>query len=254
VLAIVQAETSTGAWQPLEELGKLCHEFDALLLVDAVTSLGCVPLSLDAWGIDAVYSCSQKGLGCPSGLAPVSFSDRAAEAIQRRKTKVQSWYLDVTLLQKYWGPDRVYHHTCPISMVYALREGLRLVLEEGLETRWARHLKNHRALKAGLVALGVSYTAAEGHQLPQLNAVRIPPGVDDQAVRQRLLAEFGIEIGSGLGEFKGKVWRVGLMGYNSRANAVLLFLAALEQCLLGQGAKVAPGAGVAAGNKVYATP
>jgi alanine-glyoxylate transaminase/serine-glyoxylate transaminase/serine-pyruvate transaminase len=253
VLAIVQAETSTGAWQPLKELGKLCHEFDALLVVDAVTSLGCVPLALDAWGIDAAYSCSQKGLGCPPGLAPVSFNERAAQAIQGRKTKVQSWYLDVTLLQKYWGPDRVYHHTCPISMVYALREGLRLVLEEGLEARWARHVTNHRALKAGLLALGLTYTAAEGHQLPQLNAVRIPTGVDDQAVRQRLLAEFGIEIGSGLGEFRGKVWRIGLMGYNSRVNNVLLFLAALEQCLLGQGAKVAPGAGVAATNKVYAT-
>jgi alanine-glyoxylate transaminase / serine-glyoxylate transaminase / serine-pyruvate transaminase len=253
VLAIVHAETSTGAWQPLEELGKLCREFDALLLVDTVTSLGCVPLALDAWGIDAAYSCSQKGLGCPPGLAPVSFSDRAADAIQRRKTKVQSWYLDVTLIQKYWGNDRVYHHTCPISMVYALREGLRLVLEEGLEAHWARHMKNHRALKAGLLALAVSYTAAEGHQLPQLNAVRIPPGVDDLAVRQRLLNEFGIEIGSGLGEFKGKVWRIGLMGYNSRANTVLLFLAALEQCLLGQGAKITPGAGVAAANKLFAT-
>jgi alanine-glyoxylate transaminase/serine-glyoxylate transaminase/serine-pyruvate transaminase len=252
VLAIVHAETSTGAWQPLEGLGKLCHEFDTLLLVDTVTSLGCVPVALDAWEIDAAYSCSQKGLGCPPGLAPVSFSARAVEAIGRRKTKVQSWYLDTSMLQKYWGEERVYHHTAPITMIYALREGLRLILEEGLQARWARHLRNHQALKAGLLALGCSYVAAEGHQLPQLNAVRIPADVEDLPIRQRLLSEFGIEIGSGLGEFKGKVWRIGLMGYNSREGNVLLFLAALEQCLLKQGAKIAPGAGVAAANRTYA--
>ncbi len=253
VLGIVHAETSTGAWQPLEELGKLCHEFDTLLLADTVTSLGCVPVLLDEWGIDAAYSCSQKGLGCPPGLSPVSFSDRAVEAIDRRKTKIQSWYFDTTIVQKYWGDDRAYHHTGPISMIYALREGLRLVLEEGLEPRWARHKKNHLALKAGLLALGLPYAAAEGHQLPQLNAVHIPAGVDDLAVRQRLLNEFGIEIGSGLGEFKGKVWRIGLMGYNSRAGNVLLFLAALEQCLLGQGAKITAGAGVAAAEQAFAS-
>jgi alanine-glyoxylate transaminase / serine-glyoxylate transaminase / serine-pyruvate transaminase len=251
VLAIVHAETSTGAWQPMQEIGKLCREFDTLLLVDAVTSLGCVPVAVDEWGIDALYSCSQKGLGCPPGLAPVTFSDRAIEAIQRRKTKVQSWYLDMTLVQKYWGDDHAYHHTAPITMTYALREGLRLVQEEGLELRWARHLKNHQALKAGLVTLGLTYTAAEGHQLPQLNAVRIAGGVDDLAVRQRLLSDFGIEIGGGLGEFKGKVWRIGLMGYNSRAANVLLFLGALEQCMLRQGAKIAAGAGVAAAEKAY---
>jgi alanine-glyoxylate transaminase/serine-glyoxylate transaminase/serine-pyruvate transaminase len=251
-LAIVHAETSTGAWQPIEQLGALCHEVDALLIVDTVTALGCVPVALDDWGVDATYSCSQKGLGCPPGLSPVSFSPRAAEAIGRRKTKVPSWYLDVSLVRKYWDAEHVYHHTAPISMVYALREGLCLVQEEGLETRWGRHLHNHRALKAGLTALGLGYAAAEGHQLPQLNAVRIPAGVDDLAVRKRLLSEFGIEIGSGLGEFKGKIWRIGLMGYNSRPNNVLLFLAALEQCLLGQGAKGTPGAAVAAANRVYA--
>jgi alanine-glyoxylate transaminase/serine-glyoxylate transaminase/serine-pyruvate transaminase len=254
VLAVVQAETSTGAWQPLDGLGALCREFDALLLVDTVTSLGCVPVALDAWGVDAAYSCSQKGLGCPPGVAPVSFSPRAAEAIGRRKTRVQSWYLDVTLLERYWGTERVYHHTAPITMTYALREGLRLLHEEGLEARWARHRRNHLALKAGLTALGLTYTAAEGHQLPQLNAVRIPEGVGDLAVRKRLLEEFGIEVGGGLGEFKGKAWRIGLMGYNSRPDVVLLFLAALEQCLAGQGAKVTPGAGVAAANGVYAGP
>jgi alanine-glyoxylate transaminase/serine-glyoxylate transaminase/serine-pyruvate transaminase len=234
------------------ELGKLCREFDTLLLLDAVTSLGGVPLEVDTWGIDAVYSCSQKCLGCVPGLSPVSFSSRALEAIQRRKAKVQSWYLDLTLLQRYWGPERVYHHTAPVNMVYALHEALRLVHEEGLETRWARHLRHHQALKAGLTALGLSYAAKEGHQLPMLNAVRIPAGVDDLATRKRLLTEFGIEIGGGLGDFKGKVWRVGLMGYGSKSNNVLLLLAALEQCLLAQGAKCTPGAGVAAANRVYA--
>src|SRR5262249_32420411 len=162
LLGIVHAETSTGAWQPLEQLGALCHEFDTLLLADTVTALGCVPVALDAWGIDATYSCSQKGLGCPPGLSPTSFSQRAVETIQRRKTKVQSWYFDLTLLAKYWGEERAYHHTAPITMIYALREGLRLVLEEGLQARWDRHLRNHRALKAGLAALGLTYTAAEG--------------------------------------------------------------------------------------------
>ena len=252
VLAIVHAETSTGAWQPMEQLGKLCHEFGTLLLVDCVTSLGCIPLKLDEWEIDAVYSCTQKGLGCPPGLSPVSFSARSLEAISARKTKVQSWYLDMSLVLKYWEADRFYHHTAPITMIYALREGLRLLLEEGLEARWARHLRNHQAIKAGLNALGLQYSAAEGHQLPQLNAVKIPAGVDDLTVRKKLLNDFGIEIGGGLGDFKGKVWRIGVMGYNSRANNVLVVLAALEQCLQSVGCKVMPGAGVAAANKVYA--
>jgi alanine-glyoxylate transaminase / serine-glyoxylate transaminase / serine-pyruvate transaminase len=251
VLGIVHAETSTGAWQPIEELGKLCHEFDTLLLVDTVTSLGCVPLKVDEWELDAVYSCSQKGLSCPPGLSPVTLSPRAEQAMAKRKTKVQSWYLDLTMIRQYWGSDRAYHHTAPITMIYALREGLRLLHEEGLEARWARHLRNHRALKAGLTALGLSYTAQEGRQLPQLNAVRIPAGVDDLAVRKRLLTEFGIEIGGGLGDLKGKAWRIGLMGFNSRPNAVFQVLAALEQCLRGQGAKVTFGAGVAAAEAAY---
>jgi alanine-glyoxylate transaminase / serine-glyoxylate transaminase / serine-pyruvate transaminase len=253
VLAIVHAETSTGAWQPLDGLGALCHEHDALLLLDTVTSLGCVPVALDAWGVDAAYSCSQKGLSCPPGLSPVSFSPRAVEAVGRRKSKVQSWYFDLTLLQRYWsGAERVYHHTAPCSMMYALREGLSVVVEEGLEARFARHLRNHRALKAGLAALGIGLATAEGHQLPQLTVARISPGVDDLAVRKRLLAEYGIEIGGGLGEFKGKVWRIGLMGHGSRAGNVLLLLAALEGCLQAQGAKLTPGTGVAAANRVYA--
>jgi alanine-glyoxylate transaminase/serine-glyoxylate transaminase/serine-pyruvate transaminase len=254
VLGIVQAETSTGAWQPVEGIGKLCREFDVLSIVDTVTSLGCVPLEVDAWGLDAVYSCTQKGLGCPPGLSPVSLSDRAAQAIAARKTKVQSWYFDLSIVQRYWGSDRFYHHTAPITMIYAIREGLRLLLEEGLEARWARHLRNHRALKAGLTAMGLHYTAAEGHQLPQLNAVKIPDGVDDLTVRKMLLSEFGIEIGGGLGDFRGKVWRIGLMGYNSRPNSVLDVLGALEQCLRRAGVKLQPGAGVAAANAAYLSP
>lgn len=252
VLGIVQAETSTGAWQPVEQLGKLCHEFDALLVVDAVTSLGCVPVEVDKWELDAVYSCTQKGLGCPPGLSPVTFSDRAVAALKSRKTKVQSWYFDLSLIESYWGGDRAYHHTAPITMTYALREGLRIVLEEGLEARWDRHARNHKALKAGLQALGLTYIAAEGHQLPQLNAVRLPDGVDDAAGRKQLLTDFGIEVGGGLGEFKGKAWRIGLMGYNSRPNCVVQVLAALEQVLRTQGAKVELGAGVAAAERMYA--
>jgi alanine-glyoxylate transaminase/serine-glyoxylate transaminase/serine-pyruvate transaminase len=245
VLGIVQAETSTGALQPLEGLGKLCHEFDTLLLLDTVTSLGGIKVAIDEWEVDAVYSGTQKCLSCPPGLAPVSFSPRAVEAITHRKSKVQSWYLDMNMVQRYWGEERFYHHTAPISMIYALREALRLVLEEGLEARWARHLQNHRALKAGLAAMGISLATAEGRQLPQLNALRIPSGADDARTRKILLDEFGIEIGGALGEWKGKVWRVGLMGHNSRPNVVLLFLAALEQSLAAQGVKLPPGAGVA---------
>ncbi len=251
VLAIVHAETSTGAWQPVEQLGKLCHEYDALLLLDCVTALGCIPVELDRWEVDAVYGCSQKGLGCPPGLSPVGFSSRAVEAIGRRKTKCQSWYLDLTLVQRYWDKERFYHHTAPISMTYALREGLRIVLEEGLDPRFARHRRNAQALKAGLTAMGLTYAAVEGHQLPQLHCIRIPAGADDLTTRKRLLSEFGVEIGGGLGEFKGKVWRVGLMGHGSRPNNVLLFLGALEQCLLAQRVKLTPGAAVAAANQVY---
>lgn len=252
VLGIVHAETSTGAWQPVEQLGRLCHEFDTLLVTDCVTSLGCVPVKLDEWQIDAAFSCSQKGLSCPPGLSPISFSERAVAALNARKTKVQSWYLDLTSIQSYWGGERAYHHTAPITMVYAIREGLRLALEEGLEARFDRHTRNHLALKAGLTALGLSYLAPEGRQLPQLNAVRIPDGVDDVAGRKRLLTEFGIEIGGGLGDFKGKAWRIGLMGQNSRPNCVFQVLAALEQVLRGAGVKVEPGSGVGAAERAYA--
>jgi len=252
VVGIVMAETSTGAWQPIEEISRIVHDSGALLLVDAVTALGGVPVEVDRWKIDALYSGTQKCLSCPPGLAPVSFSQRAMDVVLARKTKVQSWYLDVSMLAKYWGEERVYHHTAPINMTYALYEALRLVLEEGLDACHARHRLNHVALKAGLAAIGIRYASAEGHQLPMLNAVWIPAGVDDAAVRRALLTRFGIEIGGGLGDLKGRVWRIGLMGHASRANNVLLLLGALEQLLTEQGVKFEHGASLAAANAVYA--
>ncbi|MFN0056219.1 MAG: pyridoxal-phosphate-dependent aminotransferase family protein [Planctomycetales bacterium] len=253
VLGIVHAETSTGARQPLEEISKIVHDAGGLLLADTVTSLGGLPVEVDGWQLDAVYSGTQKCLSCPPGLAPATFSPRAVAAIDARKTKVASWYLDMTLVRNYWGQDRAYHHTAPINMNYALREALALVLEEGLENRHARHLKHHRALKAGLLALGLTYAVAEPFQLPMLNAVTIPAGVDDVQVRQQLLNEYGIEIGGGLGPMKGKTWRIGLMGETCNARNVLVLLAALERCLGSQGCRCTPGAGVAAANASYAS-
>ncbi|MGE3317651.1 MAG: alanine--glyoxylate aminotransferase family protein, partial [Planctomycetaceae bacterium] len=218
-----------------------------------VTSLGGAPVEVDAWQLDAVYSGTQKCLSCPPGLSPVTFSPRAVEAIEKRKTKVASWYMDMTMVRNYWGQERSYHHTAPINMNYALHEALRLTLAEGLEARHQRHMRNHLALKAGVKALGMEYAVAEGHQLPMLNAVQIPAGVDDIAVRKQLLNEFGIEIGGGLGSMKGKVWRIGLMGVASSAANVLLFLAAIERCLNDQGKKTNPGAGVAAANAAYSS-
>jgi alanine-glyoxylate transaminase / serine-glyoxylate transaminase / serine-pyruvate transaminase len=252
VVGIVMAETSTGAWQPIEEISRLVHDAGALLLVDAVTSLGGVPVEVDAWEIDAIYSGSQKCLSCPPGLSPVSFSPRAMEVVLGRKSKVQSWYLDVSMLANYWGDNRVYHHTGPINMTYGLYEALQVIHEEGLDQCIARHALNHRALKAGLTAIGVAYSAAEGHQLPMLNAVRVPKGVDDAAVRGALLQRFGVEIGAGLGAFKGQVWRIGLMGYGARPANVLFFLSALEQLLAEQGHPFDAGASIAAANGVYA--
>jgi alanine-glyoxylate transaminase/serine-glyoxylate transaminase/serine-pyruvate transaminase len=251
VVGIVMAETSTGASQPIEEIGAAVRDTGALMIVDAVTSLGGMPVEVDRWKIDCCYSGSQKCLSCPPGLAPISFSPRAMEKVQSRKTKVQSWYLDVGMLAQYWGQDRVYHHTAPINMTYGLYEALRLVLEEGLEKCFARHARQHAALQAGLSAIGIEYTASEGHRLPMLNAVRIPAGVDDAAVRRGLLERFGIEIGSGLGAFKGKAWRIGLMGYGARPANVLLLLAALEQLLAEQKYQFNAGASIAAANAVY---
>ncbi len=247
ILAVVHAETSTGALTPIPPMADAAREAGALLLVDAVTSLGGVALEVDAWGIDACYSGTQKCLSCPPGLSPVTFSDRALDRVLGRRSKVASWYLDVTLLTKYWGAsERVYHHTAPISMIYALREALRIVQEEGLEPRWARHIENHRALVAGLGAMGLSLVVPERERLPSLNAVSVPEGIDEVVVRRRLLEAFGIEIGAGLGVFKGKVWRIGLMGHGSSRANVLTFLDALEHVLAAQGRKIRPGAGVGA--------
>lgn len=232
LVAIVHAETSTGTLTPVEEISRITHEAGGLLVLDTVTSLGACPVRIDDWQVDAVYSCSQKGLSAPPGLAPVSLSPRAMEVATKRKRKVQSWYLDVNLLSSYWGQERVYHHTAPISMNYALHEALRLVLEEGLEARWRRHEQNHLALKAGLDEMSLQIASQPGHQLWQLNAVTVPGGVGEAAVRKRLLEEFNIEIGAGLGPLKGKIWRVGLMGENSQPEVVRTFLSAFRQILL----------------------
>lgn len=252
IVAIVHAETSTGVWQPIEEISKIVHEAGALLVLDTVTSLGGCPVMLDAWGVDACYSGSQKCLSCPPGLSPISFNERAMQVVRTRKTKVQSWYLDMAMVERYWGEERFYHHTAPINMIYALREALRLIQEEGLERRFTRHMANHRALVAGLEAMGMRMFAQEGHRLPMLNTVWLPEDVDDLKVRKFLLNEHNIELGGGLGPVKGKIWRVGLMGESSTKNNVLLFLAALERALKAQGyTKFSPGAGVAAAIASY---
>lgn len=253
VVGLVMAETSTGAAQPIEEISQVVHESGALMLVDAVTSLGGMPVEVDGWGIDAIYSGTQKCLGCPPGLAPVSFSQRAMDVIQNRRQKVQSWYLDVTMLANYWGEDRAYHHTAPINMSYALHEAVQLILEEGLDACFARHQLNHRALKAGLAALGIQFAAQEGRQLPMLNAVRIPEGVDDARLRGELLQRFGIEIGAGLGPFCGKVWRIGLMGQGSRPSNVYVLLSALEELLAEQRYAFDRGSSIAAAAGIYGT-
>ncbi len=231
ILALVNAETSTGARQPLEGVGELCREFDCLLLVDTVTSLGGVPLFLDEWGVDLAYSCSQKGLGCPPGASPFTMSPRAMEKLQRRRDKVANWYLDMNLLGKYWGSDRIYHHTAPINLYYALREALRLIAQEGVENCWTRHQKNAEYLWQKLEAFGLTLHVEKQFRLPTLTTVRIPEGVDGKAIQSRLLHEHNIEIGGGLGELAGKVWRVGLMGYNSRPESVDRLLEALGQVL-----------------------
>ncbi len=251
IIAVVHAETSTGAYTPIPPIAEIARSVGALLLVDCVTSLGGIPVEMDAWGVDACYSGTQKCLSCPPGLAPVSFSPRALEIVRSRKRKVASWYLDLTLLTSYWGEDRVYHHTAPVSMIYALREALRIVHEEGLEARWERHRRNHLALAAGLEALGLSLVVPTAERLPQLNAVGVPEGVEDGPARRRLLGEFGIEIGPGLGVFKGKVWRIGLMGHSATMTNVLTLLSALETVLTDAGHRVTPGAGVSAATKAY---
>jgi len=231
LVGIVQAETSTGALQSLEGLGPLVHDAGMLLVVDAVTSLGGHELKVDEWEIDAVYAGTQKCLSCPPGLAPVSFSERATEVMERRKSKVQSWYLDVSMLRKYYQGEggRAYHHTAPINMIYALREALAIVLEEGLTNRIERHHELHLQLRRGLEALGMEYVPP--NTLATLNCVRVPAGVDEAVVRCQLLEDYSIEIGGGLGVFAGKAWRIGLMGHSATKRNVALLLAALQECL-----------------------
>jgi alanine-glyoxylate transaminase / serine-glyoxylate transaminase / serine-pyruvate transaminase len=229
VVAIVHAETSTGALQPMEGLAQVVHSHGAVLIVDAVTSLGGVPLLVDEWDLDLVYSGTQKCLGCPPGLGPITLGARAMERLHSRKTPVRNWYLDLNGLEKYWGPERVYHHTAPISAFYGLHEGLRLVAEEGLEERWERHRKNAGLFWDGLQAIDLVCHVPQKHRLPSLTTVRIPQGVDDLQVRKRLLEEYNIEVAGGFGELKGVVWRVGFMGYSSREENVRLLLKALEE-------------------------
>jgi alanine-glyoxylate transaminase / serine-glyoxylate transaminase / serine-pyruvate transaminase len=248
ILAFVHAETSTGARSDAEALCRLAREHDCLVIMDAVTSLGGIPVEVDAWGVDAVYSGSQKCLSCTPGLSPVSFSARAVERIRSRTQPVQSWFLDLNLVMGYWGdgaPRRAYHHTAPINALYGLHESLVMLAEEGLEASWARHRRMHEALKAGIEALGLEFLVAAPWRLPQLNAVCVPAGVDEAAVRRRLLEDFNLEIGGGLGALAGKVWRIGLMGYSARQENVLLCLEALEAALAGT-AGVEAGAGIAA--------
>ena len=252
LIAVVHAETSTGVLQPLSQLAQMAQDRNALLLVDTVTSLGGFPVQADAWGIDAVYSATQKCLSCPPGLAPISLSDKAVSVLNARTKKVQSWYLDLTMVRRYWGQDRFYHHTAPISMIYALREALRLIHEEGLDARFERHRRNHETLVAGLEAMGLSMLVEEGHRLWMLNAVCVPEGIDELQVRQTLLQDYNIEIGAGLGDLKGRIWRIGLMGESSTKNNVLLVLTALEDALRRQSHEMESGAGVEAAMKSYA--
>jgi alanine-glyoxylate transaminase/serine-glyoxylate transaminase/serine-pyruvate transaminase len=247
----VHAETSTGACTPLEEISRIAHAAGALFLVDCVTSLGGMDVPIDALAVDAAYSGTQKCISCPPGLSPVTFSPEAIKALERRKRPVVSWYLDLGMVRDYWGNERKYHHTAPVNMVYAIREALRIIAEEGLETRFARHRLNHRALVAGIEAMGLAMLVPEKERLPMLNAVRIPEGVNDARVRKALLTDFAIEIGGGLGQFAGKVWRVGLMGHSCRRKNVFLFLAALETVLKAEGFKARPGA-IEAATAVYA--
>ena len=231
VIAIVHAETSTGVLQPIDEIARLVREHDSLFLVDTVTSLGGAPVKVDEWGIDACYSGTQKCLSCPPGLSPVTFNERAIETVRKRKNKVRSWYLDLSMIEKYWGSERIYHHTAPISMNYALHEALRIVLEEGLESSWKRHREVHGAFVREMRKLEIEPAVAEGIRAPMINAIKIPDGADDAKIRQRLYDDFNIEIGAGLGPLKGKIWRVGLMGHGSRVENIEILSKALKQLI-----------------------
>jgi alanine-glyoxylate transaminase/serine-glyoxylate transaminase/serine-pyruvate transaminase len=249
VLAFVHAETSTGAQSDAKALAALARQHDCLTIVDTVTSLGGTPVKVDEWGLDAVYSGSQKCLSCTPGLAPVTFSPRAVDRIKQRTRKVQSWFMDVNLVMGYWGGSdskRAYHHTAPVNALYGLHEALVMLREEGLEKAWTRHQRNHDVLRAGLEAMGIQFVVPESDRLPQLNAVWIPEGVDDARVRRRLLEDYNLEIGAGLGDFAGRVWRIGLMGHGSHPGNVLYCVTALEAVLGAMGADVERGRGAAA--------
>ena len=254
VLAFVQAETSTGALSDAKTLAELARQYDCLTIADTVTSLGGSPLRVGEWGLDAVYSGSQKCLSCTPGLSPVTFSDRAVQRLKNRSSKVQSWFLDLNLVLGYWSGDgtRAYHHTAPINALYGLHEALLLLEEEGVEKAWQRHRDNHLALRAGIEAMGLSFVVDEADRLPQLNSVTIPEGVDDAKVRDRLLSEYGLEIGAGLGPMAGRIWRIGLMGYASNQKNVLLCLGALDAVLADMAAPIERGVAVEAAMDVYA--
>lgn len=245
-VALVHAETSTGALQPLKEIGKITHEHDALLIIDAVTSLGGLSVGIDEIGIDACYSGTQKCLSAPPGLAPVTFSERALKVMEKKKEKVQSWYLDLTMIRDYWGSERAYHHTAPISMNYALHEALRIIQEEGLENTFTRHQTLGNALQKGLEAMGLELLVDEKYRLPQLTSVRVPSGVNEANVRGQLMDNYSIEVGAGLGALQGAIWRIGLMGYSCNAKNVTTVLSALEQILINEGASINRGVAVEA--------
>ena len=251
LLALVHAETSTGVLQPLNEASQLAKQHDALFLVDAVTSLGGQELAIDDWGIDLCYSGSQKCISCPPGLSPITVNQKAMDTLKNRSRDVNSYYLDLSLLAKYWIRDggRAYHHTAPACMFYALHEALVHIAEEGLEARIQRHLKHGAALQAGLEAIGLALHAQPGHRLSTLTTVRIPEGIDDARIRNRLLSDYSIEVGGGLGVLKGKMWRIGLMGYSSSEQNILLFLSALEKLLAEEGYRTETGAGTTAAMK-----
>lgn len=251
LVAVVHAETSTGVLQAIPEIAESARSVGALTLVDCVTSLGGVPVELDAWQVDLAYSGTQKCLSCPPGLAPVSFSERAVAALRARTSKVRSWYLDASLLLNYWGGERAYHHTAPINMLYALREALLVLREEGYEAAFARHRLCHESLHAGLAAMGLGSPVAPRDRMPQLNAITIPDGADDLAVRRALLRDYGIEIGGGLGPLKGRIWRVGLMGHGARRDNVSAFLGALEEVLVRSGVAVEQGRALHAAARVW---
>ena len=253
IVAFVHAETSTGAQSDAKTLVEIAHQYDCLTIVDAVTSLGGTPVKVDEWGIDAIYSGTQKCLSCTPGLSPISFSADALEKVSNRKTKVQSWFLDLNLVMGYWGggAKRAYHHTAPINALYGLHEALVVLQEEGLENAWARHAYHHEALKAGIEAMGLAFVVDAAHRLPQLNSVTVPEGVDEAAVRSRLLNDYDLEIGAGLGALAGKVWRIGLMGFSANQRNVLFCLQALDAVLTDMGAPIHSGAAVKAAQACY---